>query len=53
MEEVNRHNESLEAEISEEDEEHDFGQGNNEYNEYIADNPFMNPVIDRQLVQCI
>jgi hypothetical protein len=53
VEEVNRRNESLEAENSEEDEEHDFGQGNNEYNEYIADNPFMNPVIDRQLVQCI
>jgi len=32
--------------ISEEDEEHDFGQGSNDYNEYIADDPFMNPVID-------
>ena len=53
VEEVNRRNESLEAENSEEDEEHDFGQGNNEYNEYIADDPFMNPVIDGQLVQCI
>ena len=31
VEEVNRRNESLEAENSEEDEEHDFGQGNNEY----------------------
>jgi len=33
VEEVNRRNESLEAENSEENEEHDFGQGNNEYNE--------------------
>jgi hypothetical protein len=45
VEESNRHNESL-AENSEEDEEHDFGQGINEYNEYIADDPFMNPEID-------
>ena len=31
VEEAIRRNESLEAENSEEDEEHDFGQGNNEY----------------------
>lgn len=33
--------------ITEEDEEHDFGQGINEHNEFISDDPFMNPVIDR------
>ncbi len=32
--------------ITEEDEEHDFGQGINEHNEFISDDPFMNPVID-------
>jgi hypothetical protein len=33
--------------ITEEDEKHDFGQGINEHNEFISDDPFMNPVIDR------
>jgi len=44
VEEASRRNESLEAKNSKEDEDHDFGQGNNEYNEFIADDPFMNPI---------
>ena len=32
--------------IAEENEEHDFGQGINDHNEFISDDPFINPVID-------
>ena len=53
MEEANRRNESLEAENSEEEEDHDFGQGNNEYNEYIADDPFMNAMKDQKEVHSL
>jgi hypothetical protein len=51
VEEASHRNESLEAENSEEDEEHDFGQWNNDYNEFIADDPFMNPEIDGHVWQ--
>ena len=32
--------------ITEEDEEHDFGQRIHDHNEFISDDPFMNPMID-------
>jgi len=51
VEEAIRRNESLESENSEEDEEHDFGQGNNGNNEYIDEDPFMNPEIDGHVWQ--
>ena len=51
VEEVIRRNKSLESENSEEDEEHDFGQGNNGNNEYIDEDPFMNPEIDGHVWQ--
>ena len=42
---------SFESENTEEDEEHDFGQGNNGNNEFIDEDPFMNPVIDGHVWQ--